>query len=53
MAERLSSSKNKYVGIVMAGMKPASFYNVEFEEDVLDDTMHMIESDFDRYFQEI
>lgn len=53
MAERLSSSKNKYVGIVMAGMKPASYYNVEFEEDVLDDTMHMIESDFDRYFQEI
>lgn len=53
MAENASSNKNKYVGIVMAGMKPTGFYNFEIEEDVLDDTMNMIGGDFDRYFHEI
>lgn len=54
MAENLSSGKmHKYIGIVMAGMKPRSFYNVEIEEDVLFETIHMVESDFDRYFHEI
>lgn len=53
MAERLSSSSNKYIGIVMAGMRPEEWYNIEFEEEILDDTMHMIESDFDRYFHKI
>lgn len=53
MAEDASANKNKYVGIVMAGMKPAGYYNIEIEEDVLDDTMNMVGGDFDRYFHEI
>ena len=54
MAESLSSGKtHKYIGIVMAGMKPKGFYNIEIEEDVLDETIHMVETDFDRYFHKI
>jgi hypothetical protein len=54
MAESLSSGKiHKYIGIVMAGMKPKGFYNIEIEEDVLYETIHMVETDFDRYFHEI
>jgi hypothetical protein len=53
MAENASTNKNKYVGIVMAGMKPTGYYNIEIEEDVLDDTMNMVSGDFDRYFHEI
>lgn len=54
MAEDMSSGKmHKYIGIVMAGMKPKGFYNIEIEEDVLDETIHMVETDFDRYFHEI
>ena len=48
MAERYSSGKkNKYVGIVMAGMKPDGFYNFDIEVDVLEDTMNMVSGDFD------
>lgn len=54
MAEQHSAGKiNKYVGIVMAGMQPDNFYNLEIEIDVLEDTMNMIGGDFDRYFHEI
>lgn len=53
IAEDASANKNKYVGIVMAGMEPAGYYNIEIEEDVLDDTMNMVGGDFDRYFHEI
>lgn len=52
MVESLSSNKNKYIGVVMAGMKPAEYYNIEFEEEILDETMLMVEGDFDRYFHE-
>jgi hypothetical protein len=48
-----AGKKNKYVGIVMAGMKPKEIYNFEFEEEILDDTMNMITGDFDRYFHVI
>jgi hypothetical protein len=53
MAEDLSTGKDKYIGIVMAGMKPDNFYNAEFEEEVLDDTINMVAGDFDRYFHKI
>lgn len=48
-----TASKGRYVGIVMAGMTPSSFYKVEYEEEILADTMDMVAGDFDRYFQEI
>lgn len=48
-----SSAKNKYIGIVMAGMDPPSFYKVEHEEAILNDTMDWVAGDFDRYFQKI
>ena len=53
MAINLSSKNNKYVGIVMAGMSPAHYYNVTMEEDVLALTIDMTASDFDRYFHEV
>ena len=53
MVENQSSNKNRYIGVVMAGMKPAEYYNIEFEEEILDETIIMVSSDFDRYFHEI
>lgn len=50
---KLSSKKNKYVGVVMAGMEPAEYYNVLMEEFVLAETMDLVAFDFDRYFQKI
>ena len=50
---RHSTSKSRYVGIVMAGMDPPSFYKVEHEEEILYDTINMVAGDFDRYFQKI
>lgn len=49
----LSSSKDKYVGVVMAGMEPTEYYNLMMEEMVLADTKDFVASDFDRYFQKI
>lgn len=49
----LSSGKNKYVGVVMAGMEPTEYYNVMMEEMVLAETEGFVASDFDRYFQKI
>ena len=48
-----STSKHKYVGIVMAGMNPERYYNVELEEKVRAKTMDWVAGDFDRYFHEI
>lgn len=33
-----------YVGIVMAGLEPAHYYKVEFEEIILENTMDMVET---------
>lgn len=49
----LSSTTNKYVGIVMAGMDPPQFYKIEHEEEILEDTMDLVEGDFDRYFHKV
>jgi hypothetical protein len=48
-----STSVNRYVGIVMAGMDPPQFYKLEHEEEILADTMNMVAGDFDRYFHKI
>lgn len=53
MVIKLSSKKTKYVGVVMAGMSPASYFNVDIEDEVLETTKHMVESDFERYFTAI
>lgn len=50
---RHSLTKNKYVGIVMAGMDPPQFYKIEHEEEILHDTMDWVAGDFDKYFQKI
>lgn len=51
--ERQSTSVNRYIGIVMAGMDPPQFYKLEHEEEILADTMDMVAGDFDRYFHKV
>ena len=50
---RFSSNKDNYVGVVMAGMEPVEYYNVNMELEVLGDTINFVEGDFERYFQKI
>lgn len=42
-----------YIGIVMAGLNPPSYYKVEYEDDIIEDTIHFTAHDFDRYFKKI
>ena len=42
-----------YIGIVMAGLNPPSYYKVEYEDDIIEDTLHFTAHDFDRYFKKI
>lgn len=42
-----------YIGIVMAGLNPPHYYKVEYEQAVIDDTIHFTAHNFDRYFKKL
>lgn len=52
----LASNHSKgqgYIGIVMAGMEPSSFYKLEYEEEILYNTVEMVAAELERYFTKI
>lgn len=44
-------SKNGWVGVVMAGMEPASFFTVIYEIGILDYTVQVTKYNFFQYFK--
>lgn len=47
------SSKNNYVGIVMAGMQPSHLYVIEHEERILKSTVKSVIANFNTYFKKV
>lgn len=52
-AKRKDLPKKGWIGVVMAGMEPASFFSVIYEMGMLDYSLQMTEQNFFQYFNEI
>ena len=52
-AKKKDLPKKGWIGVVMAGMEPASFFSVIYEMGMLDYSLQMTEQNFFQYFNEI
>ena len=45
--------KKGWIGVVVAGMKPAHYFIVDYEIDILNETIAMTRDNFLKYFREV
>lgn len=48
-----NAPKSGWFGIVMAGMDPPTYYSVDYETDILNETINMTKQKFLQYFKPI